>query len=257
MRKCRKIRKLLILFYLEELPNKKINFVKNHLKECEDCSKEYKNLKILFENLEENKKEINEIVDSINWDNIPSIIMRRIEEEIIHDRSAYYLKIMKLNPILTAVISLIIIAGIAILILFQSWSKKHFAKNEFFISSSSFENIEYSVAKRETIEYLKQSQLLLTDLMKLSSPEEIDPGTIDFNSKKARDLLIQKKYFNEKLDSLSLMKARRICNQIEFLFYDVIQLKEQPDFEYIKKIQQIIEKEQLLIRIRLIEKELS
>ncbi|MCP2520340.1 zf-HC2 domain-containing protein [Candidatus Aminicenantes bacterium AC-335-A11] len=257
MRKCRKIRKLLISFYLEELSYKKINFVKNHLKECEDCFKEFKNLKILFENLEDNKREINETINTINWENIPSMIMRRIEREIIREKRVYHLKIMKLNPILTAVISLIIIIGITILILFQPWSKKHFAKNEFFVSSSSFENMEYSVARKETVEYLKQSQLLLTDLMKFTSPEEVDPWTIDLTSKRAKDLLIQKKYFDEKLDSLSLMKARRICNQIEFLFYDVIQLKEQPDFENIKKIQQIIEKEQLLFRIRLIEKELS
>jgi len=257
MKKCKRIKKLLIPFYLGELPDKENDLVKNHLDICEICLKEYKKLEKLFEGIEENRKEVEKAVDSIDWEQVPLAIMKRLEKESVPEKRKYSFQILNLKPALSIPVSLFLIIGITLLFILHPWSRKHVSENEFLISSSSFQNMESSLAKKEAIDYLKQSQLLLMDLMKFSSPEEIDLWTINFNSRKAKNLLIKKKYFDEKLDNLNLMKAKRICNQIEFLFYDVIQLKEQPDFENIRKIQRIIEKEQLLFRIRLIEKELS
>ncbi len=257
MRKCRKIKKLLIPFYLQELSNKKINRVKSHLGTCETCLQEYKKIKQFFKIVKENKKEVEKVMSSMKWDYVSSIIMEKVKEEIAFEKGKYFFQIFSLKPILSISISLILLIGIMVLLLFQPWSKKYISKNEFFISSSSFENIESFLAKEEAINYLKQSQLLLTDLMKFSSPEEVDSWTINFNSQKAKNLLIQKKYFDERLNHIDLMKAKKICNQIEFLFHDIIELKDQPYFENIRKIQRIIKREQLLLRIRLIEQELS
>ena len=167
-RECKRIKKLLIPFYLGELSNKKNDLVKNHLDICEICSKEYKKLERLFEGIKENRKEIEKVVNLIDWEQIPSIIMRKLEEKGVPEKRKYSFQILNLKPALTIPISLFLIIGAIVLFILHPWTKKHVLENEFLISSSSFQNMESTLAKKETIDYLKQSQLLLTDLMKLS-----------------------------------------------------------------------------------------
>ena len=54
-----------------------------------------------------------------------------------------------------------------------------------------------------------------------------------------------------------MAKAKAICDQIEFLFYELTQISVQLSEEEISKIQNMIEEKKLLLKIKLLKKELE
>jgi ribosomal protein S13 len=54
-----------------------------------------------------------------------------------------------------------------------------------------------------------------------------------------------------------MAKAKAICDQIEYLFYELTQISVQLSEEEISKIQKIIEERNLLLKIKLLKRELE
>jgi len=69
--------------------------------------------------------------------------------------------------------------------------------------------------------------------------------------------LSKKKYIDNQLDKVKLAKAKAICDQIELLFFELTQISEDLSPEDLRKIQRLIEERQLLLKIKLVRKELQ
>ena len=54
-----------------------------------------------------------------------------------------------------------------------------------------------------------------------------------------------------------MAKAKDICDQIEFLFFELTQVSDQLSKEDLIRIQNVIEEKQLLLRINLIKRDLE
>jgi hypothetical protein len=54
-----------------------------------------------------------------------------------------------------------------------------------------------------------------------------------------------------------MAKAKEICDQIEFLFYELTQMSEYLSPEDLRRIQNLIEERQLMLKIKLVKKELK
>jgi len=74
---------------------------------------------------------------------------------------------------------------------------------------------------------------------------------------KARELLSKKKFLNPQLEKAQMAKAKEICDQIELLFYELAAVSEGLTEIERREMQNLIEDRSLLLKIRLLKKELQ
>ncbi|MFQ6082367.1 MAG: hypothetical protein ACE5WD_03295 [Candidatus Aminicenantia bacterium] len=263
MKECKKFKKNLISFYYRELSSKSILLMENHLKSCSYCRQEFHRLKQILDGAGIFKQEIEEEINSINWTEVPSIIIDRIKQkEFSFEKKSFFPNLKNLlsfsswRPIAASFAGLFIIVILCVLILIRPFDREK-TREEFYISPIFFDQMESSIAKNEALDYLKQSQIVLMDIMKLTQNDRIEPWRIRLNSEKARDLLAKKKYLNQELNKFEMARAKKLCRKIEFIFYEVSLLDEQPSLVQLERIRELLRKEQLLLKIRLVEKELE
>lgn len=70
-------------------------------------------------------------------------------------------------------------------------------------------------------------------------------------------MLAKKRYIDLQLDRFQMAKAKKICDQIELLFFELAQITKEFPVEEVKKIQNLIEEKQILFKINLVKKELQ
>ena len=116
------------------------------------------------------------------------------------------------------------------------------------------ERVDMKLARRDTLDYLERSQYLLLELLQADQGREsaglLQPDNI-------QKLLTEKKYLNARLEDFQLLKAKAICDQIEFLFLELSQLSPELTAAELEKVRRMIEENQLLLKINLVKKELQ
>jgi Putative zinc-finger len=113
--------------------------------------------------------------------------------------------------------------------------------------------VELALARRETLDYLERSQILLQDFVRDGS----DVGRPPFEKAVARDLLTRKSYLNPQLETARMTKAKAICDQIEFLFLELARLDDDLPPAELERLRRVVEERQLLLKISLVKKELE
>lgn len=122
-------------------------------------------------------------------------------------------------------------------------------------SGEFIDRVELAMARRDTIDYLEKSEYIILDLVQ-SSAERAASGAPGASADRARDLLSKKRYFNPGLNDVRMAKARELCNQIEILFFELSQLSETLSDRETAEFRKFAEDKQLLLKIRLLKKEL-
>jgi hypothetical protein len=121
----------------------------------------------------------------------------------------------------------------------------------------SFNRIESTLARKEVLHFLKQSQLLLTELMVRCDKD----GLVFLDSKIKKDqinaLLKKSRYLDHHLNDPQLMSSKNLLAEIELLLYEISALEKNISCRSIQNLQQSIHQQRLFFKIRLIEKELS
>jgi hypothetical protein len=113
------------------------------------------------------------------------------------------------------------------------------------------------LAREEVVSYLRQSQMMFTDLLKDCRREEIAAWEVNLYSRQAKELLLKKKYVQQNLPATEWFKVRSVSEQIDWLSFEILQLDNRPLCGQIDRLQRIMESEKLLLKIRLLEKEFS
>jgi hypothetical protein len=125
------------------------------------------------------------------------------------------------------------------------------------VSQEFLDRVELEMARRETLDYLEKSQYVLLDFVQASPERTPQAWRSDLASQAAKDLLAKKRYINPQLDKFRMAKAKEICDQIEFLFFELVQVSGQLSEKDLQNIQSLIEEKQLLLKIKLLKKELE
>jgi len=123
--------------------------------------------------------------------------------------------------------------------------------------SAYVSRLQSSLAQGEVISYLQQSQLMLTDLLNECVSDEAAPRQIRLYSRKAKELLLKKKYFQQNLSPVEWLRVRRVSERIDWLNYEILQLEDRQLCDQILRLQRVLEEERLLLKIRLLEKDFS
>ena len=125
------------------------------------------------------------------------------------------------------------------------------------VSPATVSRLQTGLAREQVISYLQQSQLMFTDLLKDCAGEEVAPWEIRLYSRQAKKLLLKKKYFQQNLPALEWLKVRDVSERIDWLNYEILQLEDRQLCSQIDRLQRILENEKLLLKIRLLERDLS
>lgn len=197
---------------------------------------------------------------SVDWEALPARITDRVLAAEPRPRRrrglAGIFAPWALRPVLAGAAMGLFAGVLATFILLRHSGPGEKARSGYSASPDFIERAEYEMARRETLDYLRNSQYVLLDFVQ-ARPEEALVRSGIGASDRTRSLLAKKKYLNAQLDGTRMAKAKAICDQIELLFLELSRLGgDLPEAE-IRRIQGLIEDSRLLLKINLVEKELE
>lgn len=264
MRECKKHEKDLVAFLCGELQGNERERFASHIDKCVRCKMELQNIKEIIASAGSLKPDIEKAMASVNWEVLPSKITETVFKKAPPsprkgwlERFLGFLFLPKLRPVYAGILLGVLIGSLATFMIFRFPFPKERSEGEFFVSQDFLERIELEMARRETLDYLDKSQYLLLDFVQSSPEKGREFWKSEFAFQKARNLLSKKKYINPQLKKFQMAKAKEICDQIEFLFYELTQISDQLSEEDLRRIQRLIEENQLLLKIKLLKKELQ
>lgn len=122
---------------------------------------------------------------------------------------------------------------------------------------NSLDRMESVMAKKEVLSYLKQSQFVLSDLMKQCSLDETTPMRNHFDRNRVKILLAKSRYFESQLNESHLAGSKSLMRKIRWILYEIAALEDEISCLELKKMQKTVQQERLMFKIRLIEDELK
>ncbi|NIO48953.1 MAG: hypothetical protein GTN73_05885 [Candidatus Aminicenantes bacterium] len=264
MMDCKKIKKDLVAFLYGELREDEKKLMEAHLDACNDCRKELHHMKEVIDGADSLQEDIEKAMASVDWEELPSRITETVfakEASLPRERrlagiSRFFFQ-PKLRPVYAALLIGVLLGSFITFMVLRSPLPRETGAGEFFVSQDFLERVELEMARRETLDYLEESQYLLLDFIQSPSEKSAEFWQSEFAFQKARGLLAKKKYISPQLDKFKMAKAKAICDQIEYLFYELTEISVQLSEEEISKIQNVIEEKKLLLKIKLLKKELE
>ncbi len=241
MRICKKIQKELLSVYLNGKEELGIN-LKNHIKNCMEC-KEFKDYLTVIDAISKDKRrEIENEMEKVDWESFERAIFEKIKKEYhAQARSAPLSNLLSLKYLAPALTLLTISISLYLLRPYIPI----FNKNRVSYSSELiFEKIEKVSAKNEIIKFLDESHLFL---MNLKGKTPLDEENL---SRKSEEMIFKKRYINNYLKEFP--NAIELATKLDFIFMEYKKEKEERE-----EIHQLIEKENLILKIKLIKDELK
>jgi len=119
------------------------------------------------------------------------------------------------------------------------------------------QRLEVNLAQQNTRQYLEQSRAVLINV--LESPVRCAKNEIDIAAEreKSRQLLRRKKLLRDDLARPELARALELCNQLEGILTEISTLKNCADLERIQELRDAVRRNQLLVKIGVMEEELG
>ena len=262
MSQCKSIKKELAAFLYNELEEEKRLRVETHLDECPDCRQELNNIKQTMAPVEDFSSEIQQVMDSLDWENVSAEITDRIFEQEKNrvpqpERKRGISNILspRFRPVYAALLVGLMMGSFLTYLTLRRSGSFNASQNNIIVPAAVLDRIELELARKETLDYLEKSQYLILDLVRSAEPSGFE--TSQFTSERAKDLLSKKKYINQQLDRFEMVKAKEICDQIEMLFYELSRISEDLPQDELKRLQSLIRDRQILLKIKILKEELQ
>jgi len=123
------------------------------------------------------------------------------------------------------------------------------------VNAETVKRMEVELARKEVSRYLHKSRLVLADFMQQCPPERMP---LDWAPSPAvRDLLTENRYFADDLDAYRLANARDLCRKLNLVFAEMSTVSSTDPCQDIHRLQQLVARENLFLKIRLVEQELN
>lgn len=257
MKACKKVKKLLVAYSCEELGKDENEFVRMHLNICPECKMEFDSLCVFLDGIENLEMQNEKIIQNIDWGkNDLQVKHQSTPRDSAGSRFRFFPSLgwQALIPVLVSVFIFGVLVG-------------HFLINPGRIDLSpsfkidnknlSINQVNTTLAKKEILEYFKQIQLLLLDVVKQCENGTPPVLTGELEQSQVRQLLVKNRYLSQDLNEPQLMSTRNILKKIELLLYEILVMTDRGSCRDIRRLQNIIHQERIFLKIRLIEKDLS
>jgi hypothetical protein len=253
MNTCRKFRPWLEWLAADEIAARRRAQVEAHLGDCPDCRRELADWRSLLADAAEQPAALRAELRAIDWDGVARRIMAASERQgaPVRPRTAFSL------PLLTAAATLIVLIGLGAFFWTRPGVRRGAGENAGRLSLTAAAHLRSGLARGEMISYLRQSQLMLTDLLQDCTGDDTQAWEINLYSRQAKELLLKKKYFRQNLPATDWLKVRDISERLDWLNYEILQLRGDQFCGQVDRLQRIMERENILLKLRLLEKELA
>lgn len=208
------------------------------------------NQKKLFQDLEDIRRQAEKESKAVDWEMNRRIIMQRIqaERESVRDKTRIFAFPRRAALAGVAMIAACLIVSLVIFLP---------GTGETLMTTGKVENLEViqnSFARMDTIDYLRESEMILSEIMDENMSAEF---IIEDNRDRIRSLLRKKNYLDKNLDDLNLAKAKPVCNQIELLLFELTSQEHPMSSENIELVRYFVKSRKLLLKINILQDELS
>jgi hypothetical protein len=254
MKACHKIRPWLEWLAADEIGAGQRRQAEAHLRECAACRRELASWQALLGAADRTAVEAE--CRAIDWDAVSESVMQKMLRAGGAVAARPGRRIFHFLPVAAAA-SLLLVFSLGVFF----WLRPRPAIVPWpeggTVPLATMTRLQSGLAREDVISYLQQSQLMFTDLLKDCSSEETAAWEIRLYSRQAKKLLLKKKYFQQNLPALEWLKVRDVSERIDWLNYEILQLEDRQQCSQISRLQRIMENEKLLLKIRLLEKDLS
>lgn len=249
-------RKKLIDALCDESQSKRQDTNKSAFKTAGMEARDLKDLKRVQKYLYLIKEDIESEADKINWEESANEVINRVHTEetrLQHNAESIPGRFLSVPYKLGYAALSIAFLGFIIMLVFNTTEP---ALNYTVMSEKSVDNLENTLAKKETARYLEQSSIVLSTVADMPN-KEIDDDLLKMNAQRAKNLLMKKKYLNHNLDNYKLAHAQSVCNQVEYILYDISQISNSSDIESITNLRNLIQDKKIMLKIKLVQSELA
>jgi hypothetical protein len=261
MSECRRIIENLVAFLCGELGEAEKEKISRHLKTCSLCGQELKRLQQTLQSADSLNPEMEKALASVNWEALSENIVKAVWQiearpRRLPWRERFQAFAPKLKPAFAGLLLGVLVGALASYLVFRGNFPRENGGKKFFASSDFLDKVDLEIARRETLNYLEKSQYVLLEFAGADTREG-KFGSSGLAAEQARELLEKKKFLNPQLEKAQMAKAKEICDQIELLFYELAQISESLTEQQRQEIQNLIEQKKLLLKIKLLKKELQ
>jgi len=261
MNKCRRGRGDLVAYLGGEMSDRDREDTRHHIETCPACADEVRTIERLLEGADSLGQNMKEALAGIDWDAQAEKIVSAVWKEntraqIEPKQERMWLFGPRFRPVLAGLLLGILVGAAAMFITYRSGVFRKPPAEAFFASREFLGRVDQEMARRETLDYLEKSQYVLLELAQTQT-EGGDCRLTEAAARETRELLSKKKYLNPQLEKARMAKAKAICDQIELLFYELAQVSEGLTPVQCRGIQDMIEEKDILLKIKLLKKELQ
>ncbi len=261
MNECRRVRKNLVAFLGGELGEAEREKIRRHLETCSRCGRELKDLQRTLQSADMLSPELGHALAGVDWEAQADKIVAAVWKKESLPRPAprrgrFWLFAPNFRPVLAGLMMGMIIGVLAMYLVSRRGLPQRNGGGRFFASSEFLDRVDLEIARRETLDYLEKSQYVLLEFMEADAGQR-KFGPRGFATEQAKELLEKKKFLNPQLERARMAKAKAICDQIELLFYELSHVSEELTDGQRQEIQELIEQKNLLLKIKLLRKELQ
>jgi hypothetical protein len=263
--KCKEIKKIMIDYLSRELTpddpvsRERIAIMENHVKTCSQCRREYRVLQNIYRETRQIDDEAHAVMAAIDWEENARVIAQSIPYQSKKQRRARDFSFPSLNwKLVVPTLAGVFILGLWLgYLLFYPPSQVSISREAISKTDAALARLETTLTKKEMQGYFQKTQLLLTDLMRQCEADGTASWATQINRQRARTLLNKNRYFNQDILNPQLLSTRRLLKKIEWLLYEVLTLDEEVSCDQLRHLQDYIQQERLLLKLRLVGKDIS
>lgn len=261
MSECRRVQENLVAFLCGELDEKEREKVERHLRLCPHCRRELTLLQETLKGADSLAPDLEMALASVDWEAMSEKIAGAVRGKETQPRELswgerFRLSFPQLKPVFAGVLVGVMVGALATWVVFRGRFVERNGGEKFFASGEFLDRVDVEVARRETLDYLEKSQYVLLEFAQPTA-EAGKFRLSDAATLKTKELLSKKKFLNTQLAKTQMAKAKEICDQIELLFYELSLVSESLTEQQRQEIQRLIEEKNLLLKIKLLRKELQ
>jgi hypothetical protein len=248
---CASVREWLVLYAERELDPEQTRRVESHLLECRECLQEVEKINSVRNWLVD--PELFAPPEDDRWLSLPSVCARSLSPVRMR---RFTLVRSPLRWALPVAAALFIMLGLA-------WMARRPGVPEIAESMPAPGNeaflgrIQSAATVDSTAQYLGECQDLLVDML---SAEQSCTGKrydVSFQVQRARDLLRRKRILDSELNTPEVARAKDLCDDLENVLVDLSLSQDCETSDRFRSMEQIIERERLLLRIKVVRSEIS
>ena len=254
MSNCSRIAADLELLAAGELEGRRRRRVERHLGACPDCRLELAAWHSLLTEAAVPAAEMDAAMETVDW---PAVADR-----IVAGAKRRHFTVRRPRPVLSwprlaAAAALATVVGLGLFFLGRATAPRNGDHGGNGAAAAVLARLHGELAREEAGAYLRQSQLLLTGVLRSCDGGDVAPWEMRQATGQARELLMKKRYLRQGLSALEWENVQPVSERIDWLSYELLRLGEEGSCADIARLQRELGNEKLLLKIRLLRDEFA